>query len=404
MNETCRAFDRLVEEFFGVWRRYHPVQARAAGYLSNTPPPIDDDEIGALMAWLESTLVGLEELPFANLDGRRRIDLRMLFAACQLEYADLMERDWRHRDPAAYLEAVADCPKGAPDTGLIAEFLRHARGQIASFPEVVPRCAIHATRKLGERLARCLREADLTDEATVQARHAIQDYLAFIEEKIAAKARGSGAVGEEVWRGSLKVGYLVSATMDAKQAPHAQAEGRDGIDSPARGQDLNGMVAAWFDPKEGEEADLAGWLGKGTTLVRRLMPNPAMKRAWGLYLQRLHAQWQGADSVASAQYRDALSRALAAARLDREFHLVHIGPEQLQEGLQAASIEPGAPELALMRIVRYPGLYTAALDYYRRLEMIAVGDCRFQDREMTALHAALRKQGAISLPLLNLRE
>lgn len=105
MSEADAVFDALCEEFFSVWFRYHPDVAAEAGVggFERLLPAQSDDEISALGGWLESLIVALEELDYGALDGDRRIDLRLLFSAARVEHRELLEHDWRRRDPLRYL-------------------------------------------------------------------------------------------------------------------------------------------------------------------------------------------------------------------------------------------------------------------------------------------------------------
>ena len=75
MSEAA-AFDALLEEYYPVWLRFHPESAQAVGdyRFADRFRAADDDDIGALLSWLESLLVSLEELDFGALDGDRQLD------------------------------------------------------------------------------------------------------------------------------------------------------------------------------------------------------------------------------------------------------------------------------------------------------------------------------------------
>lgn len=98
-------FDALAREFFAVWFRYHPEAALAAGVgdYGSLPAPQSDDDHAALGGWLETLIVGLEELDHGALDPARRLDAELLFALAAVEHRTLLERDWRRRDPLRFL-------------------------------------------------------------------------------------------------------------------------------------------------------------------------------------------------------------------------------------------------------------------------------------------------------------
>ena len=105
MPEGPAAFDALAREFFAVWLRYRPEAALAAGLgdYGPLPAPQSDDDHAALGSWLETLVVALQELDHAALDRVRRLDAELLFALAVVEHRELVERDWRHRDPLRYL-------------------------------------------------------------------------------------------------------------------------------------------------------------------------------------------------------------------------------------------------------------------------------------------------------------
>ena len=99
------AFDALAREFFSVWLRYHPGAALAAGLgdYGRLPAPQSDDDHAALGGWLETLVVALQELDHAALDPARRLDAELMFALAVVEHRELLERDWRRRDPLRYV-------------------------------------------------------------------------------------------------------------------------------------------------------------------------------------------------------------------------------------------------------------------------------------------------------------
>jgi hypothetical protein len=102
---AAEAFDGLSEEFFGVWFRYHPESALAVGVddYGELLAPESDDEQAALASLLEAAVVALEELDHDALDRNRRLDAELLFGLARVEYQELLEHDWRRRDPLAHL-------------------------------------------------------------------------------------------------------------------------------------------------------------------------------------------------------------------------------------------------------------------------------------------------------------
>jgi len=151
MSETAAAFDALRDEYFSVWLRYHPdlaIEVGVPGY-AHLLPAQSDDELAALGGWLETLVVALEELDYAELDRERQIDLRLMFGAAQAEHRELLERDWRHRDPLRFLpvgeiyrltqqpsDDLRDALVGLLES--VPEYLRLAVAHLRPMAELIP--------------------------------------------------------------------------------------------------------------------------------------------------------------------------------------------------------------------------------------------------------------------------
>lgn len=158
MSEAGAAFDALAEEFFSVWFRYHADVAVDSGVrgFDRLLPAQSDDELAALGGWLETLVVALEELDYAALDVSRQIDLRLMFGAARVEHQELLERDWRHRDPLRYLPVgeiyrlTLQPPEDVRDAlaallGAVPEYLRLALSRLRPMAElIVPELAAAA--------------------------------------------------------------------------------------------------------------------------------------------------------------------------------------------------------------------------------------------------------------------
>jgi hypothetical protein len=241
MSDAGRALDALVREFYDVWFRFHPeraIEAGVSGYEGRLAA-VDDDDIGSLVGWLEAGVVGLEELSFDALDPEERIDLRLLFGACHIEHRELLEADWRHRDPLSFLPTPCIHQlilfpqaqlRGALESclALVPEHLRHARAQLATTPGLVPPiwldAGVSGVRQGVDYLARlaenplvrrhCRNPADiklLGDKAVA----ALQDYGRFLEQDLAPEAEGEVASGEVRFARRLTQRHFLPADVDA---------------------------------------------------------------------------------------------------------------------------------------------------------------------------------------------
>jgi hypothetical protein len=223
MGQDSRIFDGLIQEFYQVWFRFHPADALDAGVsgYEGLLPSVDDDGMGALASWLENLMVGLEEIDFQALDEGRQLDLQVLFGACQSELFALLEQDWRHRDPLRFLPVRAVHQlllhpqvdlRGALEGCLsrIPEYLRYARSQLATFPELIPPPWLEAAECEGRAGITYLRE--LRENAMVrrscknpariqglcdEAVESMDAYLLFLSEELGPKAKGGIGCGEK---------------------------------------------------------------------------------------------------------------------------------------------------------------------------------------------------------------
>ncbi len=228
MSEAA-AYQALLEEFFHVWLRFHPEVALRLGEPGYVRlPAIGDDEAGALVSWMENLVVALEELDIAALDDDQRLELRLAFGGCQLELRELLEHDWRHRDPFRFLPfrilhrlkllRPADYPETmARLLADLPQYLRHARAQLLTFPGLVSRVSLAAALEEAEagagfvdglvadsRLQRASRDKGRLRETCGQAATATLDFVDFMRQELAPLAAGGPGCGaphfRRIWR------------------------------------------------------------------------------------------------------------------------------------------------------------------------------------------------------------
>ena len=236
MSNPGRDYDELIREFYDAWFRFHPDRALEAGVsgYEGLIGAVDDDDVGALESLLESLIVGLEEIDYQGLDESRRIDMEILFGACQEEHHQLLEQDWRHRDPLRFLpfrvlHQLVLTPQIELRNGLgvclsrIPEYMRHARSQLSSFPELIPHPWVEAALlegRHGLEYLTTLRDSALVrrickNPAEIQslcdaALAALVDFIHFLQEEVAHRAQGAIGCGEERFRRILHQRHSLS--------------------------------------------------------------------------------------------------------------------------------------------------------------------------------------------------
>ena len=105
MPDAGRELAALIDEFYEVWLRFHPAEALALGQPVSTRllPAMDADDLGALVSWLETLLLALDDLDPGSLDAECRLDLTLLAGAARVEHHELLHADWPARDPRRWL-------------------------------------------------------------------------------------------------------------------------------------------------------------------------------------------------------------------------------------------------------------------------------------------------------------
>lgn len=214
-------FDKLCEQFYHSWFRYHPEEAVDVGVNSYAEllRSYEHDDIGALTALIQKMLSALDELSFSALDAGRQVDFRLLKGALNIELHDLEENDWRYRDPVPYVPVNAIYqllihPGSNVHKALkcrleaIPEYLRGARMMLSRHPERVVRPWAATARDIADTgvafirgLARNpLLTAQFSNPARLQplfdnAASALKDFAHFLESEILPRADGKFASG-----------------------------------------------------------------------------------------------------------------------------------------------------------------------------------------------------------------
>jgi len=234
MSEAA-AFDQLAQEFFDVWFRFHPDAALRAGvadFGALLPAQADDDQ-AALGNWLETLIVALEEFDYAALDPARQIDLQLMFALARVEHREMLERDWRHRDPVRFLPLTAIHqltllrPEGMRDAlsallTAVPAYLRLALAQLQPMAALVPAVLVQESIEAAEDGQRYLRAlcrsrwlrshchgcGELESQAET-AGEALRQYAAALGREIAPVSAGNAGCGAEHLRFLLRHRHLL---------------------------------------------------------------------------------------------------------------------------------------------------------------------------------------------------
>jgi len=258
-NQRALGFDALLRSYYSAWFRFHPeaaVDAGVAGFERQLTPFGDDDH-GALVALNEKLLDSLEEIDAGDLDADRRIDYALTRGAAFLEMEELVQADWRYRDPARFLPVraiyqltvrpVADLWDAlGRRLAAVPGHLRGARSFLLEAAGAVPpewlasavseaRAGVDFLRTLPRhpRLAADPRRTRTLDAALGEAATALGGFADFLEGEIGARASGDFACGRArfdhllAWRHFLPVNADQLHAFGTALVEHTRRELRD---------------------------------------------------------------------------------------------------------------------------------------------------------------------------------
>lgn len=221
MKDLCAEFDRLVGDYYGAWFHYHPeaaVDVGVEGYADRLAPHGDDD-IGALVNLNEMILSALDELPRADLDADRQMDFDILYGAALIEHHELVEWDWRWRDPGRFLPVqaiyqltvrpVVDFASALrARLEQIPAHLRSARAHLSTAPELIPplwaETAINEAAQGADylrslaahpKVVRAFPSRARITQALDAAARSLDEFATLLESEIAPNAAGDFACG-----------------------------------------------------------------------------------------------------------------------------------------------------------------------------------------------------------------
>ncbi len=230
-------FGRLRDDYYGAWFRFHPEAALDAGIqgYEHMLRPYTDEDQGALLTLNEKLLAALEELDESALDPDELIDLQLMRGSAFLQMEDILNFDWRKRDPEAFLpihalyQLTIKQPKDFADAlrhrlRSFPVYLRNCKQYIGQEPEQVPSGWLDSSMTAIESGVDFIR--DLVQHPKVQANRkrlreldalisdateALRQYAQFLEREIAPKASGDFAVGRQRFTHLLRYRHFLDA-------------------------------------------------------------------------------------------------------------------------------------------------------------------------------------------------
>lgn len=242
--QIAERFDAILDGYYRAWFRFHPETAVEAGFeeYAEKLRPYGDDDIGALITLNRELMFSLDELDAESLDADRLIDYELAWSHAALETEDLLETDWRYRDPEHYLpvEAIHQLlvrPLGnfeqamAARLAAVPEYLRGARQKLGTHAEKIPRLWIESslqTARAGAEFIRSIPDHPRLDECqqaipglaelVSAAAHALENFAECIESDLLPKAAGHIACGERRFAQILGFQHFLDVSADQLHA------------------------------------------------------------------------------------------------------------------------------------------------------------------------------------------
>jgi len=216
-------FEQIRDDYYHAWFRYHPEAALDVGVTGyeHLLRPYGDQEQGALLSLNEKLLDALEELDESVLNDDEQLDLKLMRGAAFLEMEQILQYDWRKRDPEEYLPLHAiyqltvrhsENFAAALNQRLaqIPDYLLNARHYIGQDPQQIParwlESAVTAVASgivflkalpQDSKVMAHLDELTPLDGLITDAVIAFERYQRFLEREIGAGATGDFAVGSQ---------------------------------------------------------------------------------------------------------------------------------------------------------------------------------------------------------------
>lgn len=221
-TEKMQTFDRIEASYLGSWCRFNPEVALDAGVedYAGDLTPCDEASIGIQLVLNEKCLAALDEINEAELDADRLLNYRVLHGWAVLEHHELMEHDWRYRDPTQFLpinalHQLTIRPLESFSKSLLSRLqkipgrVREAKIYLNARPEVIPpvwlqmatqecEAGIHFCHDLSShpRVQKAVMQHEAIDTALQEAGKALED-LHHVLQRLDGKALGDFACGRD---------------------------------------------------------------------------------------------------------------------------------------------------------------------------------------------------------------
>lgn len=242
-TDNCQTFDRIQESYLASWCRFNPETALDAGVedYAGELTPCDDASQGIQLVLNEKCLAALDEVDASALDADRLLNFRILQGWARLEHHELMEHDWRYRDPTGFLpidalHQLTIRPLGSFSQALLSRLqkvplrVREAKIYLNLKPEVIPpvwlqmaiqecEAGIQFCHELSEhpRVQKALLQHETIDTALQEAGKAMEDLFHTLS-RLQGQVQGDFACGRQQFERLLQQRhFLPVSTQRLKQ-------------------------------------------------------------------------------------------------------------------------------------------------------------------------------------------
>jgi len=228
-TENSQTFERIENSYLSSWCRFNPEAALDAGIeeYAEELALCDDASLGIQLVLNEKCLTALDEIDPAQLEPQQLINYQVLQGWALLEHHELMEHDWRYRDPARFLpinalHQLTIRPLETFNRALLARLqkiphhLREAKTYINTAPEMIPsvwlkmatqecESGIHFCHQLSQhpRVRQAISTQEDIDPAIQQVCKSLEE-LHHVLQRLQSKAKGDFACGREHFERLLK--------------------------------------------------------------------------------------------------------------------------------------------------------------------------------------------------------
>lgn len=149
--DPADSYDRIEASYLSSWCRLNPESALDAGVedYAGELSPCDDESLGIQIVLNEKSLAALDEIDRDNLDAERQLHHQILYGWNLLEHHELLEHDWRYRQPGRFLpiDAIHQLTIRPLENfnqallsrlSLIPQRLRNAKTYLSTAPALIP--------------------------------------------------------------------------------------------------------------------------------------------------------------------------------------------------------------------------------------------------------------------------